>query len=81
MYHLNGINEILRFHTHRFTQKMDNPEVPVNTLDEEGRVQTVKVQKIYYINLVMQLCEGKSMNYKRFRIVMTRNGILAVEEM
>ena len=73
MYHLNGINEILRFHTHRFTQKMDNPEVPVNTLDDEGRVQTVRVQKIYYINLVMQLCEGKNTNYK--------NGILAVEEM
>ena len=81
MYYLNGINEILRFHTHRFTQKMDNPEVPVNTLDEEGRVQTVRVQKIYYLNLVMQLCEGKDTSYKRFRIVMTRNGILAIEEM
>lgn len=79
-YHLNGINEILRFHTHRFTQKMDNPEVPVNTLDAEGRVQSVRVQKIYYLNLVMQLCEGLDVSYKRFRIVMTRNGILNVEE-
>lgn len=81
MYYVNGINEILRFHTNRFTQKMDNPEVPVNTLDAEGNVQTVRVQKIYYLNLVMQLCEGDSVTYKRFRIVMTRNGILDVEEM
>ena len=81
MYCMNGINEILRFHMHRFTQKMDNSEVPVNTLDAEGNVQTVRVQKIYYLNLVMQLCEGDNVNYKRFRIVMTRNGILAVEEM
>ncbi|MBR3931514.1 MAG: hypothetical protein IKJ46_02930, partial [Tidjanibacter sp.] len=81
MYYVNGINEILRFHTNRFTQKMDNPEVPVNTLDAEGNVQTVRVQKIYYLNLVMQLCEGESVTYKRFRIVMTRNGILDVEEM
>ena len=81
MYYVNGINEILRFHMHRFTQKMDNSEVPVNTLDAEGNVQTIRVQKIYYLNLVMQLCEGTNVHYKRFRIVMTRNGILAVEEM
>lgn len=81
MYYVNGINEILRFHTNRFTQKMDNPEVPVNTLDDEGVVQTVRVQKIYYLNMVMQLCEGEDVSYKRFRIVMTRNGILDVEEM
>lgn len=81
MYYVNGINEILRFHMHRFTQKMDNPEVPVDTLDHNGQVHSVRVQKIYYLNLVMQLCEGSSVQYKRFRIVMTRNGILAVEEM
>ena len=36
----------------RFTQKMDNPVVPVDTLDGEGRVVPLSVQKIYYINMV-----------------------------
>ena len=76
-----GINEILRFHMHRFTQKMDNPEVPVDTVDSLGRVTSVRVQKIYYINMVMQLVDGGSVSYRRFRIVMTRNGILGVEQM
>ncbi len=80
-YPVKGINEILRFHMHRFIQKMDNPEVPVSTLDADGNVTTVRVQKIYYINMVMQLVDGADISYRRFRVVMTRNGILKVEQM
>ena len=81
LYPLNGINEILRIHTHRFTQKMDNPVVPIDTLDSEGRVVPVSVQKIYYINMVIQLSYGGKSDYHRFRIVMARDGIIAVEQM
>lgn len=81
VYPVKGINEILRFHINRFAQKMDNPEVPVETVDRNGNVAAVKVQKIYYINMVMQLVSGESTSLRRFRIVMTRNGILAVENM
>ena len=81
LYPLNGINEILRIHTHRFTQKMDNPVVPIDTLDSEGRVVPVSVQKIYYINMVIQLSYGGKSDYRRFRIVMARDGIIAVEQM
>lgn len=81
VYPVKGINEILRFHMHRFTQKMDNPEVPVDTLDSEGNLTTLRVQKIYYINIVMQLIDGEDVALRRFRIVMTRNGILGVEDM
>ncbi len=81
VYPVKGINEILRIHMNRFSQKMDNPEVPVDMLDEQGRVTTVKVQKIYYINMVMQLVDGSDVSYRRFRVVMTRNGILGIEKM
>ncbi len=80
-YPVKGINEILRFHMHRFVQKMDNHEVPVDTVDGDGELATIKVQKIYYINVVMQLVEGATSSLHRFRIVMTRKGILAVERM
>lgn len=81
VYTVNGINEILRFHMHRFTQKMDNPEVPVDTLGADGNLLTVKVQKIYYINIVMQLIDGADVSLRRFRVVMTRDGILGIEKM
>lgn len=80
VYPVKGINEILRFHLHRFTQKMDNAEVPVETVDSEGRVTSVKVQKIYYINMVMQLVDESNVSYRRFRILMTRNGIIKIED-
>lgn len=79
-YPLNGINEIMRLHLNRFTQKMDNPEVPIDHLSPDGSIHTVKVQKIYYINIIFQLCQESESSYKHFRILMTRNGILKVEE-
>ncbi|MGN0190392.1 MAG: hypothetical protein ACI39U_01930 [Candidatus Cryptobacteroides sp.] len=79
-YPMRGINEIMRLHLVRFTQKMDNPEVPIDHLSPDGSINTVKVHKIYYINVVFQLCDGSSGTYRHFRIQMTRNGILKVEE-
>ena len=81
VYPVNGINEILRFHMHRFIQKMDNAEVPVDTLGNDGNLTTIGVQKIYYINMVMQLVDGADVVLRRFRVVMTRNGIIGVEAM
>ncbi|MGM9748082.1 MAG: hypothetical protein ACI3ZN_04725 [Candidatus Cryptobacteroides sp.] len=80
-YPMKGINEIMRLHLTRFSQKMDNPEVPIDTLDGNGNINTVKVQKIYYINVVFQLCHESEAEYRHFRILMTRNGILKVEEL
>ena len=32
--------------------KMDNPVVPIDSVD--GRITTVEVEKIYYVNIVFQ---------------------------
>jgi hypothetical protein len=79
-YPMKGINEIMRLHLTRFTQKMDNPTVPIDTFDKEGNVVTIQVQKSYYINLVFQLQHGEEVEYHHFRITMTRDGILHVLE-
>lgn len=79
-YPMKGINEIMRLHLTRFTQKMDNPTVPIDTFDKDGNVVTIQVQKSYYINLVFQLQHGEEVEYHHFRITMTRDGILHVVE-
>lgn len=79
-YPMRGLNEIMRFHLNRYTYKMDNPEIPVATLDENGEITTEKVQKIYYLNIVFQLQHEGQSDYRRFRVVMTRDGILRIEE-
>lgn len=79
-YPMKGINEIMRLHLTRFTQKMDNPNVPVDTLDEQGNVITIQVQKSYDINIVFQLKHDGKVEYHHFRITMTRDGVLHVVE-
>jgi hypothetical protein len=80
-YPMRGINEIMRLHLTRFTQKMDNPTVPIDTFDEDGNVITIQVQKSYYINIVFQLQHDGSVKYHHFRITMTRDGVLHIVEL
>ena len=79
-YPMKGINEIMRLHLTRFTQKMDNPEVPIDTFDRQGRLVTVSIPKIYYVNVVFQLQHDADVEYHHFRITMTRNGVQAIDE-
>ena len=80
-YPMRGINEIMRLHLTRFSQKMDNPTVPIDTFDENGDVITIHVQKSYYLNLVFQLQHDGQVEYHHFRITMTRDGVLHVVEL
>ena len=79
-YPMKGINEIMRLHLTRFTQKMDNPEVPIDSFDEDGNITTTLIQKIYYLNLIFQLQNDKEVEYHHFRIAMTRNGVLDIDK-
>ena len=78
-YPMRGLNEIMRLHLNRFTYKMDNPEIPVAILDDD-EIAVEKVQKSYYLNIVFQLHHADQTEYRRFRVVMTRDGILRIEE-
>lgn len=79
-YPMRGINEIMRLHLNRFTHKMDNPEVPVDTLDAKGNILSLSVEKIYYVNVVFQVQHDGDVRYQHFRMTMTRNGILDIDE-
>jgi len=79
-YPMRGINEIMRLHLNRFTQKMDNPKISVDTLDEDGNLKSISVRKIYYINIVFQLQHDSDIEYHHFRVVMSRDGVLQVNE-
>ena len=65
----------------RFTLKMDDPQTPLRRLRDDGSVEVIYTDRIYYINFVMQFRYGAGSEYKRFRLVVTRNGILSIEEM
>ena len=77
-YPMRGINEILRLHLHRFTQKMDNPVVPIDSMNEDGVIISSDVEKIYHIHIVFQLQHDGDAKYNHFCISMTRDGVLDI---
>jgi hypothetical protein len=79
-YPTKGMNDIIRFNVSNFIQKMDNPVVPLYSPGENDNIEIVKGEKMYYINLVMQLKNEKQSEYKRYRIVLNRKGIREIEK-
>ena len=75
-----GLNEILRLHLYRFVQKMDNPHMAIDTLGEDGNITQLKVQKIYYVNVAFQMVHDGDVQYKMFRIGMSRDGVFEVKQ-
>lgn len=80
-YFVIGINDIARLYINSFTQRLDNPEVPLFTSDDEGDVVEVLGSKIYYLNFIIQLKHEEQLEYKRYRLVFNRAGILEIEEL
>ncbi len=78
---MSGVNDILRLHLGRFTLKMDDPQTALYRLRDDGSEEVVYTDRIYYLNFVMQVRYGGDVTYKRFRLVVTRGGILSIEEM
>lgn len=79
-YPVSGINDIFRIHMNRFVQKMDNPRQMIDMIDAEGNIIPVPSLKTYYINMVLQIRYGSQMRYKRYRVALTRNGIVGLEQ-
>ena len=79
-YPMRGINEIMRLHLYRLTHKMDNPVVPIDSVDENGNLMRLNVEKIYYVNIVFQLQHDGESEYHHFRISMTRDGVLDIRK-
>lgn len=80
-YDVSGIHDILRFNVSSFILKMDNPEVPLAIPKEEGGYEVIDGERIYYINFLLQLRSDERVDYKRFRLIMSRNGIEGIEKM
>lgn len=75
-----GVNEIVRFNLSHLVQKMDDPKSIFNMVGDDGKIEEVAADKIYYINYIFHLEHNKQNTYKRYRIVATRNGIVDIEE-
>lgn len=79
-YDIAGINDIVRFNFSNFFMKMDDPLVPVSIPTDGYDYETVNSKFIYYINFIIQLQYRDTIQYKRFRLIVSRDGIEGIDQ-
>lgn len=80
-YDVSGVHDILRFNVSSFILKMEDPTIPLAVSKDEGGYEIINGERIYYINFLLQLKSRENVDYKRFRLVLSRNGIEGIEKM
>ncbi|HDS09727.1 MAG TPA: hypothetical protein ENN73_05810 [Firmicutes bacterium] len=68
----------MRFNIMRYLNKMDNPEKSVHVF-ENGEFKKIYGERVYHLNLILKYSSTINERYKRFRIIMNRNGIKRIE--
>ena len=76
-YNIIGINDIIRFNISNLTMKMDNPQIPVYYL-ENDHYETIKADKLYNLNFILELKENGQAEYIHYRLVFNKTGIKQV---
>lgn len=79
-YQVHTVNDILRFNVSKFLAKMDDPTKALYCLSEED-IKRVSADRAYHVNLIMKFSiKTRKTFYKRFRIILNREGINRLEE-
>ena len=79
-YDIAGVHEILRFNVSSFLLKMENAETPLTVPVGTDDYKNILGERVYYLHFVLQLKSGNDVDYKRFRLILSRNGIEGVEK-
>jgi len=78
-YRINGINDIARFNISSFLEKMTNPEIPMYILNKES-YKKIYGNKVYHINIIINFKTPNNEFFRRYRIVLNRNGIIRINK-
>lgn len=74
-YDFAGINDILRLHIQRFTQKMDDPTLQIDTIRQDGSLTTLEALRTYPLFIVLQFIHDGQTEHRGFKITASRRGI------
>ena len=81
-----GLNDIMRFNIREMTAQADDASVDYPYVDPgSGEIRTASCSRVYHLNLVIKYtyCDRKAqptVNYERIRIVLSKDGIVRLEE-
>ncbi|MBN2668015.1 MAG: hypothetical protein JXR60_02200 [Bacteroidales bacterium] len=77
--HLNSIVDITRFNLFRFTYNMDNPKKSYFFV-KDGELIKSEEDRVYHINIVQKFYTESGIEFKRYRVVLNRDGIKRIEK-
>lgn len=80
-YRLTGVNDITQFNLINYLQKMDNPSIPLYTLDKSGDLETFKGEKVYSLYFILSCISDSTEYYRKYRILFNRKGITDIKEL
>ncbi len=77
-YRVESINDILRLNVSKFLRKMDNPQKSLY-LHDEYDYRKIYGERVYHMNMIIKYSMKNIALYKRFRIVLSQDGIKRIE--
>lgn len=80
-YDIAGVNEIIRFDMGGFARKMDEPGYELHVPGGDSGYEAIRGEKIYYVNFLIQLRHEGNVDYRRFRLMITQDGIREIQKM
>ncbi len=80
-YRLSGINDITRFNLFHYTQKMDNPTIPLYLPDSKEGYEELDGDKVYSLYFILHCESEENTYYKKFRVLFNRDGISDIKEL
>jgi len=78
-YTISGVNDIARFNISRFTEKMTNPEMPMYFIDDE-KYKKIYGSRVYHLNVILNFKTQDKEFFRRYRIVLNREGIKRIQK-
>jgi hypothetical protein len=76
---LNSIADITRINFSRFTSNMDDPKKKYYYVKDNKIIKTEQ-DRVYHINIVQKFFTENEIEFKRYRVVLNRDGIKRIEK-
>ncbi|MGL6121074.1 MAG: hypothetical protein ACRC0V_11310 [Fusobacteriaceae bacterium] len=78
--HKKFIRELTYINVKQFLGKMDDPEDKVFICDRQKNILEIISEKEYHLNMIIQVKQNKTLDFKSFQIVLDRNGLIKILE-
>ena len=75
---IHDVNDIMRFSVAEFVRNIGTVDTPISSL-VDGQVSLIQGDRVHHLNVIVRYATDGEDGFKRYRIVLNRNGIKRIE--